>query len=179
MVVYCTGYRVTFPFLTDEVVRSEDNHVDLYRRVAHPEHPGLYFIGLIQPLGAIMPLAEAQAEWVGDLVTGVGVLPPPAEMRAQIAAYDQSLRQRYVASKRHTIEVDFRPYRVELAKERKARAPPPPRLASLPPTGQKWSLLHRRPGRNGDHGVVRPTRIARWVLPAQPEVPGRGTKSQA
>ncbi len=120
VVVYCTGYRVSFPFLTDEVVRSEANHVDLYRRVAHPEHPGLYFIGLIQPLGAIMPLAEAQAEWVGDLVTGVGVLPPPAEMRAQIAAYDQSLRRRYVASKRHTIEVDFRPYRVELAKERKA-----------------------------------------------------------
>ena len=75
VVVYCTGYRVSFPFLGDEVVRAEDNHVDLYRRVVSPDHPGLYFVGLIQPLGAIMPLAEVQAEWIGDLVTGAGALP--------------------------------------------------------------------------------------------------------
>ena len=61
VVIYCTGYKVSFPFFTDAVVRAEDNHVDLYRRVVHPDHPGLYFIGLLQPLGAIMPLAEAQA----------------------------------------------------------------------------------------------------------------------
>ena len=99
--------------------RAEDNHVDLYRRVVHPDHPGLYFIGLIQPLGAIMPLAEVQAEWVGDLVTGDAALPPVAEMRRQIASYDEKLRKRYVASKRHIIEVDFHSYRAEIVKERK------------------------------------------------------------
>ena len=78
------------------------------------------FIGLLQPLGAIMPLAEAQAEWVGDLVTEAGALPPVPEMRAQIAAYDESLRKRFVASKRHTMEVDFHAYRSEIGKERKA-----------------------------------------------------------
>ena len=119
VVVYCTGYKVTFPFLGDEVVHAEDNHVDLYRRVVHPDHPGLYFVGLIQPLGAIMPLAEAQAEWIGDLVTGVGTLPSVRQMRAQIASYDEALRKRFVASKRHTMEVDFHAYRSELARERK------------------------------------------------------------
>jgi dimethylaniline monooxygenase (N-oxide forming) len=119
VVVYCTGYKVSFPFFTDEVVRAEDNHVDLYRRVVHPDHPGLYFIGLIQPLGAIMPLAEVQSEWVGDLVTDVAALPSVNEMRRQIAAYDENLRKRFVASKRHTIEVDFHSYRAEIAKERK------------------------------------------------------------
>lgn len=119
VVVYCTGYKVSFPFLTDAVVRAEDNRVDLYRRVVHPDHPGLYFVGLIQPLGAIMPLAEAQAEWVGDLVTGVGALPPVEEMRRQIAAYDTSIRKRFVASKRHTMQVDFHSYRAEIAKERR------------------------------------------------------------
>jgi dimethylaniline monooxygenase (N-oxide forming) len=120
VVVYCTGYQVSFPFLGDEVVRAEDNHVELYRRVVHPDHPGLYFVGLIQPLGAIMPLAEAQAEWIGDLVTGVGDLPSVREMRAQIAAYDENLRKRFVASKRHTMEVDFHAYRSEIARERRA-----------------------------------------------------------
>lgn len=119
VVVYCTGYRVSFPFFTEEVVRAEDNHVELYRRVVHPDHPGLYFVGLIQPLGAIMPLAEAQAEWVGDLVTGEAGLPSVREMRQQIAAYDDYLRKRFVASKRHTMEVDFHAYRAEIAKERK------------------------------------------------------------
>jgi dimethylaniline monooxygenase (N-oxide forming) len=119
VVVYCTGYKVQFPFLDEQVVRAEDNHIDLYRRVVDPEHPGLYFIGLIQPLGAIMPLAEAQAEWVADLVSGVGRLPSKSEMHREIATYDEKLRKRYVASKRHTIEVDFHAYRAEIARERK------------------------------------------------------------
>lgn len=114
VVVYCTGYRVNFPFFDETVVRAEDNRVDLYRRVVHPDHPGLYFVGLIQPLGAIMPLAEAQAQWVADLVTSRAALPPEEEMRRQIAAYDANLAKRFVASKRHTIEVDFHSYRAEI-----------------------------------------------------------------
>ncbi len=121
VVVYSTGYKVSFPFLDDTVVRAEDNHVDLYRRVVSPDHPGLYFVGLIQPLGAVMPIAEAQSHWVVELIAGEVSLPPVAEMRAQIAAYDASLRKRYVASKRHTIQVDAHTYRTELAKERKRR----------------------------------------------------------
>ncbi|RYE77715.1 MAG: NAD(P)/FAD-dependent oxidoreductase [Myxococcales bacterium] len=120
VVVFCTGYQVSFPFLDERVVRAEDNHIDLYRRVVSPDHPGLYFVGLIQPLGAVMPLAEQQAEWIGDLVTGVGALPSVGEMKKQIASYDARLRKRYVASKRHTIQVDFHKYRAEIAKERKA-----------------------------------------------------------
>ena len=121
VVVYCTGYRVSFPFLSERVVDAEDNHVDLYRRVVSPEHPGLFFIGLIQPLGSIMPLAEEQSHWVAEVISGEVALPPVAEMRRQIAAYDADLRRRYVASKRHTIQVDARKYRAELAKERKER----------------------------------------------------------
>jgi hypothetical protein len=120
VVVYCTGYKVSFPFLDDRVVRTEDNHVDLYRRVVDPDHPGLYFVGLIQPLGAIMPLAEAQAEWVGDLVTRQAALPTYDEMQQQIRAYDERLRKRYVASKRHTIQVDFHKYLAEVHRERRA-----------------------------------------------------------
>ncbi len=120
VVVYCTGYKVSFPFLDERVVRAGDNHVDLYRRVVDPEHPGLYFVGLIQPLGAIMPLAEAQAHWVADLVTGTAALPSYDEMRRQIREYDEHLRKRYVASKRHTIQVDFHKYRAEVVKERRA-----------------------------------------------------------
>ena len=121
VVVYCTGYQVSFPFLDDTVIRAEDNHIDLYRRVVSPDHPGLYFVGLIQPLGAVMPLAEQQAHWVADLIAGDVGLPSVPEMRAQIASYDAALRKRYVASKRHTIQVDAHAYRGELERERKVR----------------------------------------------------------
>ncbi len=144
VVVYCTGYKVSFPFLGERVVRAEDNHIDLYRRVVDPEHPGLYFVGLIQPLGAIMPLAEAQAHWVADLVTGEAALPSYDEMRRQIREYDEAVRKRYVASKRHTIQVDFHKYQAEIARERKAGR------ARL--TGERPTLLDRvpfLPGRRG------------------------------
>jgi cation diffusion facilitator CzcD-associated flavoprotein CzcO len=122
VVVYCTGYRITFPFLHPDLVSAPDNHIELYRRVFHPDIPNLYFIGLLQPLGAIMPLAEAQGQWVGDHLLGDYVLPPPAQVRADIAADQAAMRKRYVASKRHTIQVDFDDYLRDLAIERRAGA---------------------------------------------------------
>jgi dimethylaniline monooxygenase (N-oxide forming) len=120
VVVYCTGYKVTFPFLDERVVSAHDNRIDLYRRVVDPANPGLYFLGLVQPIGAIMPLAELQAEWVADLVSGAAALPSYDRMRRQIREYDERQRKRFVASKRHTIEVDFHAYAAEIEKERRA-----------------------------------------------------------
>ena len=119
LVVYCTGYRIEFPFLDQRVFAARDNRMPLYRRVVSVESPGLYFVGFIQPLGPIMPLAEAQAEWVADLLAGEAALPPAPEMREEIAEYDRWLKKRFVASKRHTIEVDFHPYLREIKRERK------------------------------------------------------------
>jgi thioredoxin reductase len=122
LVVYCTGYRISFPFFDPNLISAADNRLRLYRRVASVEHPGLYFLGFIQPLGAIMPVAEAQAEWVADLVSGQGALPSVAEMRSEIASYERKTRKRYVASKRHTVQVDFHPYLREIRRERKQAA---------------------------------------------------------
>ena len=119
LVVYCTGYKVSFPFFDEQLISAEGNRLPLYRRVVSVEHPGLYFIGLIQPLGAIMPLAEAQAEWVGDLLEGRGTLPSPREMREAISAEERKMKKRYVASKRHTIQVDFQPYLRQIRRERR------------------------------------------------------------
>jgi cation diffusion facilitator CzcD-associated flavoprotein CzcO len=122
LVVYCTGYKMTFPFFDPSVLSAPDNRLPLYRRVASAERPGLYFIGFIQPLGPIMPLAEAQSEWVADLLGGRVALPPAAEMRRQIAGEEEKMRKRFVASKRHTVEVDFYPYLREIRHERKQAA---------------------------------------------------------
>jgi dimethylaniline monooxygenase (N-oxide forming) len=124
LVVYCTGYKMTFPFFDPKVISAPDNRLPLYRRVVPVERPGLYFIGFIQPLGPIMPLAEAQAEWVADLLSGRAVLPPAGEMKREIAREEKQMRKRFVASKRHTVEVDFHPYLREIRRERKRAAQP-------------------------------------------------------
>jgi dimethylaniline monooxygenase (N-oxide forming) len=118
-IVYATGYRISFPFLPDELMPVKDNHVSLYRHVVHPQLPGLYFIGLIQPHGAFMPLAEAQAEWVADIVEGRARLPSPEDMRRAIDRERRRIARRYVSSPRHTIQVDFYPYLRTIARERR------------------------------------------------------------
>jgi cation diffusion facilitator CzcD-associated flavoprotein CzcO len=122
LVVYCTGYKMTFPFFDPAVFAAPDNRLPLYRRVASVERPGLYFVGFIQPLGPIMPLAEAQVEWVADLLGARATLPPAAEMRKEIETEEAKMKKRFVASKRHTVEVDFHPYLRELRRERKQAA---------------------------------------------------------
>lgn len=119
LVVYCTGYKIEFPFLGESVFAAQDNRMPLYKRAVSAENPGLYFLGFIQPLGPIMPIAEAQSEWIADLLTEGATLPPADEMRKEIAAYERWMDKRFVSSKRHTIEVDFHPYLREIRRERR------------------------------------------------------------
>jgi dimethylaniline monooxygenase (N-oxide forming) len=124
LVVYCTGYKITFPFFDPEVLAAPGNRLPLYRRVVSVERPGIYFVGFIQPLGPIMPIAEAQAEWIADLLSGKSRLPAAGEMKSEIAVEEEKQRKRFVASKRHTVEVDFYPYLREIRRERRRAAAP-------------------------------------------------------
>jgi len=124
LAVYCTGYKMTFPFFDPKVFAAPENQLPLYRRVVSVERPGLYFVGFIQPLGPIMPLAEAQAEWIADLLSGRATLPAAGEMKREIASEERKMRKRFVASKRHTVEVDFHPYLRGIQRERKRAAQP-------------------------------------------------------
>jgi dimethylaniline monooxygenase (N-oxide forming) len=122
IVVYCTGYKVSFPFFDPGFISAPDNDLPLYRRVFHPDVEGVYFIALLQPLGATMPLAEAQSEWVCEHLQGRYQLPSRAEMLADMERERSAMRRRYVASKRHTMQVDYDDYMFDLRRERKRGA---------------------------------------------------------
>jgi dimethylaniline monooxygenase (N-oxide forming) len=122
LVIYCTGYRITFPFLDPAVLAAPDNEVPLYRHVFHPDLPGLFFVGLVQPLGAIMPIAERQSQLIADHLEGRHALPSRHEMRRSIRRERARMRRRYVASKRHTIQVDYDDYMRALRRERRMGA---------------------------------------------------------
>jgi hypothetical protein len=117
IVVYCTGYKVTFPFFEEGFLSAPGNDLPLFRRVFHPELRNVFFIGLLQPLGAIMPLAEAQGGWVGEYLRGDYALPPTPELRRDVERERRKMFKRYVASKRHTMQVDYDDYLLDLEKE--------------------------------------------------------------
>ncbi len=140
VIIWCTGYKVTFPFFDPDFVSAPDNDLPLYRRVFKPGIDNLAFIALLQPLGATMPLAEAQGRWVASYLRGEYRLPPRDQMERDMYREREKMLKRYVASKRHTMQVDFDNYLYDLRKELKAGAararsagftlPVPPRAAA-------------------------------------------------
>ncbi|MCS6979427.1 MAG: NAD(P)-binding domain-containing protein [Flavobacteriales bacterium] len=115
--IYCTGYNIVFPFFDEKLLSVKNNDIRLYKRVVHPDFPNLFFIGLVQPLGAVMPLAERQSEWAAAHLMGKLMLPSRNTMLKSIEKDRQALEKRYNASPRHTIQVDFWPYKWDLEKE--------------------------------------------------------------
>ncbi|MGW0770100.1 flavin-containing monooxygenase [Streptomyces sp. NPDC002676] len=114
-IVYCTGYRMAFPFLPAGCPAGPQGAVELYRRVVAPDHPGLHFIGLVRPMGSITRLVEAQSRWVARIVAGEAVLPSTDVMREEIAAYLNGIAGRYgTAEGGPSIQVDVGPYLREL-----------------------------------------------------------------
>ncbi len=112
-VVYCTGFHMTWPFLPAGCPVAADGSVELYRRVVPADRPGLYFVGLVRPVGAITRLVEAQARWVAGIIGGEISLPSAEVMREEIDAYLTSIAQRYGRTRGASIQVDVGPYLAE------------------------------------------------------------------
>ncbi|TKC33991.1 hypothetical protein EI555_019781, partial [Monodon monoceros] len=136
-VIFATGYSFAFPFLEDSV-KVVKNKISLYKKVFPPnlEKPTLAIIGLIQPLGAIMPISELQGRWVTQVFKGIKTLPLQNEMIREIAKVQEDMAKRYVDSQRHTIQGDYIDTMDELADLVGVR----PNLLSLAFTDPKLAL---------------------------------------
>jgi cation diffusion facilitator CzcD-associated flavoprotein CzcO len=121
VIIHCTGYRIAFPFLDDTIVSGGDDAPALYHLVVPPETEGLYFIGLLHSMTSLMPLAECQADWVGDLLTETVALPPRGEMWSAIRQARRRQDKRFHDSSGHLL-VDPNEYERLLAAERHTRA---------------------------------------------------------
>ncbi|XP_025043403.2 flavin-containing monooxygenase 5-like [Pelodiscus sinensis] len=136
-VFFATGYSFSFPFLQD-CVKVVENQVSLYKFIfpPHLEKPTLAFIGLVQPLGAIMPIAELQSRLATQVFKGHIRLPPESDMVADITQKTEEMAKRYVKSQRHTIQVDYIEYMDEVA----CLAGVQPKLLSLFLTDPKLAM---------------------------------------
>ena len=78
-------------------------------------HPTLAVMGLVQPWGAINPITELQARWAVKVFKGELKLPSRSKMDEDIDDKATKMRERYVASPRHTVQVDYMEHCDELA----------------------------------------------------------------
>lgn len=114
--VWATGYRTRFPFLAPELTPWQDaERVPLYRKMIPADQPGLYFIGLFQPLGCIWPLAEHQGRIAARATSGRWRR--PADLKARIAHEMAHPHYPFQRTRRHATEVDYHRFRKELLAE--------------------------------------------------------------
>lgn len=124
-VVLCTGYDMSLP-LPDEVPFDGDGRLSLFQRIVPLGHEGLYFAGFLRPVGALTRLAELQAEWISDLISGEARLPGRDEMAAEVRGHLDRIAKRYGAQRpEDALNVDVGSYVRGLKRERRRGADRP------------------------------------------------------
>ncbi|HET6151738.1 MAG TPA: NAD(P)-binding domain-containing protein [Marmoricola sp.] len=125
VVICATGYDMRFPFFDAGPDREgeadlhpdSDHQYPLFKRMIKPGVDHLYYLGLAQSSPTIVNLAEQQSKLLARLLTGTYVL-PSVEEQVRIMQADQAEHTaQYYEAPRHTIQIDFARYVIDLMKE--------------------------------------------------------------
>jgi cation diffusion facilitator CzcD-associated flavoprotein CzcO len=109
-IIMGTGFRVSFPFLSERVAGWDMTKTPpLYLKMMHPTIPSLFFIGLFQPIGCIWQLADHQARIAALQISGRLRRPPDIDTRIRHEVAHS--HRRFDPSPRHAIEVDYHAFR--------------------------------------------------------------------
>jgi cation diffusion facilitator CzcD-associated flavoprotein CzcO len=113
--IAATGYEIDLPFLAPDLSPVVGHRIDLYRRVVHPDHPGLYFVGLFDVGGgANIRMMDVQVRWLAAVVNGEVPLPDAEEMRASFRAEQEHMHHQFPDRPRYGLELDPREYGLAL-----------------------------------------------------------------
>jgi len=114
VIVYATGYNITFPFFDPDFISAPGNTLRLYKRMFLPGMDNLVFMGFAQAVPTLFPFVECQARLLAAYAVGRYVLPPVDEMERVIDA-DQHLHAGHCTDRpRHTQQVDYFIYEHDL-----------------------------------------------------------------
>ncbi|VDI83804.1 Hypothetical predicted protein [Mytilus galloprovincialis] len=84
-IVMCTGYKYQFPFLSEDIISIQNEHVTpLYKHVLHLDYNSLFVITLLRNV-ATYPISFNQAKFARSVIDGTANLPSKAEMTEDIA----------------------------------------------------------------------------------------------
>ncbi|MCW2754877.1 MAG: monooxygenase [Marmoricola sp.] len=114
VILYATGYNITFPFFDPGFISAPENDIRLFKRIFKPGIDDLAFVGFAQATPTLFPFVEAQTRLVAAYLTGHYALPPIAEMERVISADQEKYTGHMVASARHTQQTDYFLYEHDL-----------------------------------------------------------------
>ncbi|KAF6074509.1 flavin containing dimethylaniline monooxygenase 2 [Phyllostomus discolor] len=119
VIVFATGYTISFPFLEDSLVKVENNMVSLYKYMfpPHLEKSTLACIGLIEPLGCIFPTAELQARWATRVFKGLCTLPSEKTMMEDTIKRNKKRIDLFGKGQSQILQTNYIDYLDELAAE--------------------------------------------------------------
>lgn len=86
-IIMGTGYRLSLPFVSQEIAAAlglHDTHIDLRDHTFHPDLDGLAFLGLYDLVGPQLPVLELQARWIAD--TWASIVPAPLEAALRLGS---------------------------------------------------------------------------------------------
>lgn len=107
VIIYATGYNITFPFFDPDLISAPGNQIRLYKRMFKPGVDDLVFIGFAQAVPTLFPFVECQSRLLAAYAAGRYALPPADEMERVIDA-DQQLHAGHCTDRpRHTQQVDY------------------------------------------------------------------------
>lgn len=117
VIIWCTGYKISFPFFDEGFLSAPANDIALWKRMVDPRFSNLFFVALVQPLCAMMPIAEEQAKFLAHYMTGHYAMPPVEVMNAERIEMHVRSKAGYLATPRHTIQINCGEYTYDLRRE--------------------------------------------------------------
>ncbi|GBE43546.1 putative oxidoreductase CzcO [bacterium BMS3Bbin10] len=132
LIVYATGYRLTFPFMDKSYLANEDGSSPLFLKVFHREMDNLFACGLVQPAdGGFWQLADYQAQLIAAFLVAQECAPEKAQWFRKTKATANPATDhgvKYIDSPRHKLEVQHYRYRTAIKKLLKKFGP----VAAMP-----------------------------------------------
>jgi cation diffusion facilitator CzcD-associated flavoprotein CzcO len=129
VIVYATGFKVSFPFIDRAHLNWKEGRPELYLNIFHPDYDNLFVIGMFQTSTGNWPLFHYQSQLVASFVRAAADRRDTADWlrrRKREASPNVSGGIRFTRSGRHLLECEHYAYRAVLkkytAKFRRARA---------------------------------------------------------
>jgi len=117
VVIYATGYNITFPFFDEDFLSAPDNRLPLFKRMLKPGIDDLVFMGFAQAVPTLFPFVECQARMLAAYLTGTYRPPAHEEMVATITADEKKYVGHVTDKPRHTQQVDYFDYERNMLKK--------------------------------------------------------------
>jgi len=117
LIIYATGYQVSFPFLEPLHLNATGGRPDFHLHVFHPTYDNLFIIGMIMPDSGVWWLMDLQAQAVARYIRALrGNVAGLRKFqgRKQGPRPDLGGGIHYVRSERHRFEVEHSSYRGRL-----------------------------------------------------------------